>query len=1631
MSSLTVSLALFLSEKSDTQINSFGAVVLCDNSSYKFKSKIKNQLVGDGYLFNDVKMTVASSTNPVFLRAHVYFESTNEVAKDKIKFNSFSVEDHENYTWSRFGDYWYLCDKSGKFMSINSTKAGEVYVFLNQLDAIVPEMQGVLGEDEFVSCEIVVQSSLASNFSNTTDFSEINKSFDKNATETTKSGTYSVVFKQNGATLSTQTINYGGKATIPEMTIAEGEVFLCWNTREDGSGANITNEQLGYITQNLTLFPIFENQKVLVTVVQSEGGTITPETQMVDWGSDLLLHFTPSKNYVLKRILINGDPVGATSEYLLKRITGSVEVSAEFVSDFIILDINGGNGTQPNVVYNADQTKFKIEEGSEPTKSGKEFYYYSTNSADNEQGQNGVRYDIGRWYDVPNTSGSSTLYAIYLTPTNNYTTAQNYIVVPKSVTTIADCTTNMFSATNSTVKFVTFPLQTKSLGKKILANCSALKGVSMSDYVSTIGEGAFLGDNSLEKIVIPQDLNGIGKQAFKNCSLLSQVTGLQSCLLTQISDSCFENCSKLTEVVLPSTIVLIGSGAFNSSGIAKINLKDTKITQIGASAFKSCSSLSSVYLPSTVQSIGQEAFSLSGLTELKNFAGTSVEVISSQTFLGTPLVGIELPQTLTRIDNQAFGECSELKIVGGLANTVVTMIDSSAFAGCEKLVGMIFPQTLLTLGDSAFEGCLGLVNVVFDSSLIQIGERCFNGCENLSTLGNFVDTQVESIGDAAFKDCASLSDVSLPSTIQSIGDRSFENCSALATITFINGDNLSTLNVASNTFNGTTSTLKVNILDEAHFDAYITKLNGKGFAENAFMFFLGNIDRKAFYKNGVWEKFRDAVITSIAGDHGTISPSGAVVYSLGSSANYVISPETGYKIKSILIDGVEIAITAADGNSQSYQFDDIQKDHTISATFEQRMFKISVVCGENGTIDPNFSEDYAYGSNVTYIITPNNGYVIKDVFIDGLSNAKAREDSKYTFSNIHAPHEIEVVFEVVTYTIVCSVGEGGSMSPNASLVTKNWGESYAITFTPNTNYVISNVIIDGDALNLSGVDLSKAYKYTFTNIRANHVISCLFETTIRTLTFDPNGGQFSDGSTNMMKTLSYDSIIGTLPTATREGYIFRGWNTRIDTTETIDYSTKKYSDVFGKEDGWLYAIYEVKTFTISTSSNGHGAITGSVVVDWGSTTTIEMTPDKGYRVASYSIDGGAAINSTVQAGKSDYYTFSNITANHSIVATFVPITYQVKYNGNGATSGSMSNSTHTYDEEKQLTANSYSKTGYSFAGWTKSADGAGTIYANKEKVKNLSETQGSVVDLYAKWTANTYTATFNANGGTVSPTTKSVTYNSAYGSLPTPTRAGYTFVCWTNSLFNMADYLVKWNGSTNQGTASVNRPNNEFTLTATGSDCYTNPWNGASYRIQVSPSTTYLFSWKQDTQTSSVNNFVFLYDSSTASSYTTAYSNESYDSATGRYYISFTTASTTNYVGFRFGIGSASGTSLTFSEVKLEEKPSISDFALGAYATESTTIVNMPKDHTLYAQWTANTYTITWNAIDASLIANLWNYAGSTGYTSSNSGSNSAYSEKTAKTPKSNVIYDGTISYFSPIPNRLGYTFNGWFTASS
>ena len=115
--------------------------------------------------------------------------------------------------------------------------------------------------------------------------------------------------------------------------------------------------------------------------------------------------------------------------------------------------------------------------------------------------------------------------------------------------------------------------------------------------------------------------------------------------------------------------------------------------------------------------------------------------------------------------------------------------------------------------------------------------------------------------------------------------------------------------------------------------------------------------------------------------------------------------------------------------------------------------------------------------------------------------------------------------------------------------------------------------------------------------------------------------------------------------------------------------------------------------------------------------------------------------------------------------------FTVTFHANGGNTPSVGSKTVTYGSTYG-TLPTCSRTGYTFDGWYTAASGG----TKRNATDTVSITSNST--LYAHWTANSYTVTFNANGGTTPTASKSVTYGSTYGTLPTPTRSGYAFLGW-------------------------------------------------------------------------------------------------------------------------------------------------------------------------------------------------------------------------------------------------------------
>ena len=204
----------------------------------------------------------------------------------------------------------------------------------------------------------------------------------------------------------------------------------------------------------------------------------------------------------------------------------------------------------------------------------------------------------------------------------------------------------------------------------------------------------------------------------------------------------------------------------------------------------------------------------------------------------------------------------------------------------------------------------------------------------------------------------------------------------------------------------------------------------------------------------------------------------------------------------------------------------------------------------------------------------------------------------------------------------------------------------------------------------------------------------------------------------------------------------------------------------------LTAKWTPKEYTVTFNANGGTTSTASKKVTYDSTYGTLPTPSA-YSKTGYIVTFNGWYTAKTGGTHVTASTTVKITGNQTLYAHWIetPITYTIVYNGNGYTNGSTASSSHTYNVAKNLTANGFGKTGYTFAGWNTKADGTGTSYANSASVTNLTATNNATVTLYAKWTPKQITVSFNPSqkgglltdvaNGTYSGNNATITYTSS------------------------------------------------------------------------------------------------------------------------------------------------------------------------------------------------------------------------------------------------------------------------------
>ncbi len=146
---------------------------------------------------------------------------------------------------------------------------------------------------------------------------------------------------------------------------------------------------------------------------------------------------------------------------------------------------------------------------------------------------------------------------------------------------------------------------------------------------------------------------------------------------------------------------------------------------------------------------------------------------------------------------------------------------------------------------------------------------------------------------------------------------------------------------------------------------------------------------------------------------GMISPSGSVAVASGGSQSFTFSPSTGYHLDSLLVDGVKV------DSLTSYTFTNVTVNHTIAAYFSINTYTITVTPSvTNGTVTATGIVDSVltvnYGATPTFTITPNAGYEISSITINGMTNVPVTDSTgqNYTFASVSSNQTITASFIV-------------------------------------------------------------------------------------------------------------------------------------------------------------------------------------------------------------------------------------------------------------------------------------------------------------------------------------------------------------------------------------------------------------------------------------------------------------------------------------------------------------------------------------------------------------------------------------------------------------------------------------------
>ena len=420
--------------------------------------------------------------------------------------------------------------------------------------------------------------------------------------------------------------------------------------------------------------------------------------------------------------------------------------------------------------------------------------------------------------EMPNTVTSIGDYAFNKCSSLASLNGNGIINIPDTVESIgnyafADCI--MLNKINSNITGeANFPDSLETVGNNAFLNCNLLTNISLGLSISTLSTDAFKGCTNISSLLL--SVNGDGWSSSVSLSLVfpDSITNIKEITIldgTKIPNDLFQEMTNVESIIIPNTINQIGSNAFkNCTLLKRVN-----------------SDVDGIFnLPNSLKSIGDNAFQgCIGLTTAN--LGTSLLLIGTSAFEEcTNLINVQLGDKVISIGKYAFKNCLNVKRINsdidGTINvpTNCVTLEQNCFEGLSLITSINIPDSITTIEDGALYGCSNLVNLklpFIGKSITQSNidyQNCFgfifgyttsSNDDNISgyvysgnivsnnyihyavptTLKNVSITIQTVIPSKAFYNCSMLSNIVLPNSVTFEGAMAYYNCQATISKTYV------------------------------------------------------------------------------------------------------------------------------------------------------------------------------------------------------------------------------------------------------------------------------------------------------------------------------------------------------------------------------------------------------------------------------------------------------------------------------------------------------------------------------------------------------------------------------------------------------------------------------------------------------------------------------------------------------------------------------------------------------------------------------------------------------------------------------------------------------------------------------